>query len=156
MRTILFLLLFFICLSSGSVFCAALFSRRYEESLPVSCLCAVFFLCVCGVLGFLGLGFYLYLALAAGLTLFSLVFAARKDRLPATLRLVCTPCFFLFFLVFVYLYFLNSGRLVYEFDGLSHWADVVKAMTCINALSTSPLSKRKKTAHRQLTGRLSS
>lgn len=134
------LLLFFAALSAGSALGAALWGRKYEELLPVTGMTLVLLLFLCGLIGLLGPGVLLALLLCAAAWLAALAHALRKKRLAAAARAFFTPNFFLFCCLFVYFWLLNHGRLAYSFDELSHWADVVKAMCQIDALSTSPLS----------------
>ena len=61
------LILFFLCLSSGSVYAAARWGRKYEELLPVTGCAIVAVLFFFGVLGLLETGFWAVCALCLGL-----------------------------------------------------------------------------------------
>ena len=136
---ILYLLLFGAAISSGSAFGAARFGKKYEEMLPLTCMGAALFLFLFGLCGALNLGFYLLLAVCAALWAAGLLRLVRRGQGEARRRFF-TPNFFLFAALFCYLWLLHRGRLAASFDELSHWADVVKAMTQAGVLNSNPLA----------------
>ena len=135
------LLLFFGVGAALPALCAVKGRRRFEEALPLGCMLLTLLLLLLGLLGLLRQSAAAVLAVSAACYLMALVELLRNTggRREALKRLF-TPGFFLFFLLFFYFFALNKGRLVWEFDGLSHWGDVVKAMLDTGVLSTSPLS----------------
>ncbi|MBO5555957.1 MAG: hypothetical protein J5927_02115, partial [Oscillospiraceae bacterium] len=111
---------------------------RFEEALPLGCMLLTLLLFLLGLLGLLGLSAAAVLILCAACYLLALAELVRnRDGRREALRRFFTPGFFLFAFLFLYFFALDKGRLVWEFDGLSHWGDVVRAMFDTGALSTS-------------------
>ena len=92
------LILFFLCLSSGSVYAAARWGRKYEELLPVTGCALVAVLFFFGVLGQVQTGFWAVCALCAGLYLLAGFTTLRKKSWPALAKNLFTPGFLLFLL----------------------------------------------------------
>lgn len=134
-QTILFLIL-----STGGVFCAAVFKRRYEELLPITCSSIVVILFLFGIFGILLIGVYAVCALCLALFVFSCVWVIRKKTFKSFLQNIFTPAFFLFCALFAILSFLNRGKLASSWDEFSHWADIVKVMTTLDDFGTNPNS----------------
>ena len=135
------LLVFFLMIAALPALCAVGGERKFEEILPLSCITLVLIAYVLGLLGLLRTVPTAGLTMAITCYLMAMMRLLRKkDRWRSALRRFFTPAFFLFLALFFYLAVLNYGRLSWEFDALSHWADVVKAMTQVQVLSTSPLS----------------
>ena len=134
------LILIFCILSSGGLLYAAVFGRRYEEALPLTCAAAVLILLVAGVAGFLPAGVYgVYLAAAAAFV-FSVIRLVRKKSWKETARNLFTPGFVIFAAAFVLFAVCNKGKLVHEMDSFSHWGDVVKSMTLLDDFGTNAAS----------------
>lgn len=135
------LLVFFLMIAALPALCAAGSGRKFEEALPLSVSALVLLSYVLGLLGLLRAAPLAMLALTAACYLLAVIRLLRgKNSWRAALRSFFTPGFFLYLAAFFYLAALNYGRLAWEFDALSHWADVVKAMVQTGALSTGPLS----------------
>ena len=138
MRTsALSLIVFFLVLVSPPLFLSVFRGKRFEETVAVSSGAVILVLFLCGVLGILEAGVYLVLGLAlvlAGLSVYR--FIRRRD--PGALRAFFTPAFIAFCLIYGFLFFIHFQRLIHEWDEFTHWGDVVKAMTCVDAFSTSP------------------
>ena len=136
------LLLFFLLLLCPCLPLCLLTQRRFEEVLPVSAALLVLPLFALGLVGLLPWGLPLLGVLALGALVWGLLLWRRR---PAPRRAgaarVFSPAFFLFTALFFYFAALDYGRLAWEFDALSHWADVVKAMVQLGVLSVSPLSR---------------
>lgn len=132
------LILFFLCLSSGSVYAAARWGRKYEELLPVTG-CAIVAVLFCfGVLGRLETGFWAVCALCAGLYLLAGIATVRKKSWPALAKNLFTPGFFLFVLFQLLFAFCNFGRLLSHTDEFSHWGDIVKVLFQLGTFGTAP------------------
>ena len=132
------LILFFLCLSSGSVYVAARWGRKYEELLPVTGCAIVAVLFFFGVLGRLETGFWAVCALCAGLYLLALLRTARKKGWRALAENLFTPGFFLFVLFQLVFAFCNYGRLLAHTDEFSHWGDIVKVLFQLGTFGTIP------------------
>jgi len=135
------LLVFFLVIAALPALCAAGSDRKFEEALPLSVSALVLLSYVLGLSGLLRTAPFALLTwtvlcyLLAAIRLFR-----RKSGRKTMLCSFFTPGFFLYLIAFFYFAALDYGRLAWEFDALSHWADVVKAMVQTGALSTSPLS----------------
>ncbi len=135
------LVLFFFVIAGLPAMCAVRSGRRFEETLPISCAVLVLTAYILGLLGLLRIAHGAAVCLSLLCWLWALVLLLKKkSSWKAALRRFFTPAFFLYLLLFFYLAVLNYGRMAAEFDALSHWADVVKAMVQTGALSTSPMS----------------
>ena len=135
------LLIFFLMIGALPALCAVASDRKFEETLPLSCAGLALTLYLTALLGLRHMG----IAVAICLCLLCLLYALRlllqkKCSWRAAARRFFTPAFFLYLLLFGYLAVLNYGRMAWEFDALSHWADVVKAMVQTGRLSTDPLA----------------
>ena len=63
------LILWFVFLSSGSVLCAAVWGKKYEEALPVTCSALVLLLFLFGIAGILKTG-VLFVCFLGGVNLY--------------------------------------------------------------------------------------
>lgn len=132
------LILFFLCLSSGSVYAAARWGRKYEELLPVTACAIVAVLFFFGIFGLLETGFWAVCALCAGLYLLAGLSALRKKSWRGLAKNLFTPAFFLFLLFQLLFAFCNYGRLLTHTDEFSHWGDIVKVLFQLGTFGTYP------------------
>ena len=130
----------FLIICSGSVFAMAAFDSRFERVLPLTCLSAIMLVYLFGICGWLKGGVYAVLAAAAVLYVLAAVCVIRRRRLKKFLRGFVSPQFIAFALIYAALIYLNYGKLPVHDDELSHWADIVKAMTWLNDFGTNPAS----------------
>ncbi|MEG1196321.1 MAG: hypothetical protein RSE58_12125 [Clostridia bacterium] len=130
----------FALLSSGSVLCAALWHRKYEESLPLTCCAITALLFFFGIAGGLKLGVYAVCLLCLAAWIFSLVWVVCRKTVSAFLRALLTPGFFIFTALFMLLAALNVYRQVDGWDEFSHWAYCAKSMTYLDDFITNPAS----------------
>ena len=132
------LILFFLCLSSGSVYAAARWGRKYEELLPLTGCAMVAVLFFFGVFGLLEPGFWAVCALCAGLYLLAGLAVLRRRDWRTLARNIFTPGFFLFLAFQLLIAFCNFGRLLTHTDEFSHWGDIVKVMFQLGTFGTKP------------------
>lgn len=131
----------FALISAPAAFFAAVFRRRYEQTLPLACAAIVLLLFLFGVLGILNAGVAVVAVLCIAMYPAAAIYVLHRDRkarVSTFLKNFFTPLFLLFFCIFVYFILLNKGRVASGHDELSHWADVVKAMFTVGALNSSP------------------
>ncbi len=131
------ILLFFVILSSGSFFGAAIFGRRYEEIVPITACSLVMILFLFGLAGSLLPGVYFVCVAAMVLTLTSGICIFRKGTVKSFCRAFFTPGFFVFLVGVVALAVLHYGRKPTGWDEFTHWASVVKWMTEIDTFVTN-------------------
>lgn len=141
MLTILAYTVFFVAISSGSIFCSVRFGRKYEEILPITCMGTVMILFIFGILGILKTGIYVVVLLVITLYILSIALLIKKRNLAEFLLAVVTPGSVIFLVVCIAFAYLNHGRLAYSWDEFSHWMDIVKVMTTLDDFGTNPASQ---------------
>lgn len=133
--------LFLCIISSGSVFCAAKFNKKFEEILPITCMGIGMILFLFGLVGFLKAG--TYFVIVASVLLYGVSFIEllkNRTRLPLFIRNFFTPGFVLFILVSGILSYALYGQLASKWDEFSHWVDIVKVMTTLDDFGTNAQS----------------
>lgn len=133
------LLIYYLLLLSGCFFGCAYSERRFEEMLPLWCIAIVLIMFVFGITGFLAAGAYFILPLSLA-ALVAGVLRLKKTGTQGFRARFFSPAFRLFALLYLVLIVFNYGRLILAWDDHSHWGDVVKVMTTMDVMSTSPLS----------------
>ena len=132
---------FFMLISAGSVLGAAVWGRRYEETLALTVGGGVLFLFLAGIVGFLEVGAYALMAGGGAAYAFSLIWALRKRRVKQTLSLLITPGAVLFALFYAVSIYISLNRLPGLLDEMSHWATVVKDMHMFDDMGTHSASR---------------
>ena len=136
LRLVCYYLLLLALLSSGCVWGAARFGRRFEHCLPLFLTGLVCVLFLFGLFGLLRLGVYALLLLALLLYAAALPLLRREGK--AARERILTPAALLFALTLAALFYLNYGHEPYRIDEMTHWADTVKAMYCTGLLPCAP------------------
>ena len=131
-------ILFLAMISSGSIFCAAYFKRKYEEILPITIMGLVLIAFVFGVAGILKAGFWAVMLLAAAMYLAAAVKIVRTRTLKQFLGYAVTPGAVVFVVLYFLLALLNVGKIASAWDEFSHWVDIVKVMTTLDDFGTNP------------------
>ena len=126
------IIVFPLILISGGVFAGVFFRRRFGEAIPFSVMGTLLVLYFCGVFGFLKAGVYLMLVAAAVMLILSVVQLIREKRFGEFFRVRFGLEGLFFILIYAVLVILNSGRLAWYTDEISHWMDCVKAMSQID------------------------
>jgi len=116
-----FLVFFFI---SGAL--ALLYRKRFEEMLPLGIFCIVFPIYVSGLLTTFEPGFYFvfFCAFVSALFIGRKYVYCRKD----VYELLCTPGFFTFCILMVFIWWGHQGRMSISWDDFSNWNLNVKNM----------------------------
>lgn len=130
------LLFWFGVISSGSVLCAAVWGRKYEEILPVTCSTIVLLLFLCGICGILKIGVLLVCGIGLMIYIFSSIYIFKKKRYRVFMKNFFTPAFFVFLCFFIMACFLNIGKMAENWDEFSHWIDITKVMTMFDDFGT--------------------
>ena len=126
------MIVFPLVLMAGSVFAGTFYRRKFGETIPVSVMGIILVLYICGAFGFLKVGIYLILAAAIALLILSAVQLIRGKRFGEWAKTEFGLEGLLFILIYAVLVILNSGRLAWYTDEISHWMDCVKAMSHID------------------------
>ena len=125
-------------LMTGSVAGCVFGKNKFEEFLPITSSGIVLILFLSGILGFLNLGVYLIIALAAVTYIASAFVVLRNKKWKHFFKNLVTPGFFVFVALYFLLSILIRDMMVCEWDEFSHWADIVKVMVTINDFGTNP------------------
>lgn len=133
------LIILYLVLLSGCFFGCVYSSRRFEELLPLWCIAIVLIMFLFGITGFLAAGAYFILPLSLAVCVVGAFRLKRAGAEDFRARFF-SPSFWLFALLYLVLIVFNYGRLILAWDDHSHWGDVVKVMTTMDVMSTSPLS----------------
>lgn len=133
--------LFFLIVSSGSVFGSAYYRKRFEETLPISVSLVIIILYFSGLLGLLRLGAYIVFVVSFLLLCFAFIRVVTTRQIHEFAACFFTPGFAIALLVYMLVNYANVGKLAYSWDEFSHWADVVKAMVTIDDLASNPTSQ---------------
>ena len=132
------LILWFAFLSSGSVLCAAVWGKKYEEVLPVTCSALVLLLFLFGIAGILKAGVLFVCFLGAAIYIFSAIYIFHNKCHSIFLEKFFTPGFFVFFILLLAACCLNIGKMAENWDEFSHWIDIVKVMATLDDFGTHP------------------
>ena len=130
-----------LCIECGCWGCAALLKRRNEEAIPVTCMGMVLLMFLFGIAGHLRLGAYAVLAALACVAGGATIYCLKHRTFLETLRRFVTGAGLFFAAAYCVLTLLNFSWRAHSWDEFSHWADVVKAMSMENVLSTDPTAK---------------
>lgn len=138
-------LMFLLIISSGSLFCAVRFEKKYEEILPVTCIGYSLVVFLFGIFDNLIFGFYMVLILSILLYAgFFISLVKHKDRenkyLKKAVFNIITPGFCFFLIFFFGSSLILRGLRAHSWDEFSHWIDIVKVMTELDDFGTNPLS----------------
>lgn len=119
----------FLCilvLSAPSILWAALYRRRYEETMPVTVFSTILLLFVFGLANCLRMGFYAVLALWGTMGLVGLWLTFSRRQAVAVIRLLFTPAFFLYVGLLALITLASKDLMLAEWDEFSHWGRVAK------------------------------
>lgn len=130
------ILLWFVIMSSGGVLCAAVWERKYEDLLPVTCSIIILLLFVCGIGGSLETGVIIICIFGVVIYGFVGVYLFWKKSYKRFFKNLFTPGFALFSFFLLAACFLNLGKMAENWDEFSHWVDIVKVMTMFDDFGT--------------------
>lgn len=138
MALVISVVIWFAILSAGSIYGAAVWKKRYEEMLPVTCSAIVLILFVFGIAGNLKAGVAITELLAAVLYIFTVIHLIKSKDIQNFRKNLITPGGVIFCVILAGAYLFNYGKLAADWDEFSHWATVVKAMVTVDGLGTNP------------------
>ena len=131
------LICFFLILSSGSAFCSAVFQRKYEEVLPITCSAMVLLLFLSGIAGNLKIGAVILCILCGGLYVAAVIWAIKQKNVIKWLQNIFTPGFFVYLVWSIVLVLILNGKVLHSWDEFSHWGDIVKVMVAYDDFGTN-------------------
>lgn len=130
----------FLFFCSGSFLFSVFQKRRFEQTLPVTVLMAMLLLYLFGLSGKLELGAAFVFLLACGSYLLSIFHICKTRALREVSSVFFTPAFFCFLAAYIFLCYVDLGKLADSWDEFSHWMDCVKAMVYLDDFVTNPKS----------------
>ena len=122
------LLLFFLLLSSGSVFAAVYRKRAYEETVPLTIFCIVEVIFLFGLIDHLRWGVWAVCLVCVGLYAFALRRKLQTNAWKETASLLFTPAFFIFLVLLVIYAFCIVGWVSFQTDSYYFWGLSTKQM----------------------------
>lgn len=128
----------FLCilvLSAPSILWAALYRRRYEETLPVTVFSTILLLFVFGLANCLRVGFYAVAALWGAMGIAGVWLTFSRSQLRAVLRLLFTPAFFLYAGLIALIALASKDLMLTQWDEFSHWGRVAKTTFLTDKIS---------------------
>ena len=131
-------LVFIALIGAGSVYTAAKYQKRFEETIPVCAMAVVLVLFLFGLLGVLAHGMVVLSSLAAMLYLLTAATVVKEKNLRQTLRNLLTPGAVFFMLVVALVSVCNVEMVASSWDEFSHWMDIVKAAAYVDDFGTNP------------------
>lgn len=133
--------MFLVLLAAPSVYAAARFDRRFEQTMPLSVMGTVLILFCFGLAGVLSAGMPVLYVLALVFYVLAAVAVLKKRQFRAFAGNLVTPGSVFFCIVCVLLTLWNHGKVASSWDEFSHWVDVVKAVTTIDDFGTNPAAQ---------------
>lgn len=132
------LIVFLLVIMSGSFFCAARYSKRFEETLISTIIVYILFTFLMGMVGLLRFAVY-------GVLIFSLVFyvlgimeLVKNKEWKRFLGCFFTPGFVILVVMCVVFLMGIRGKVFTDSDEFSHWGDVVKVMVQTGNFGSHP------------------
>lgn len=132
------LIVWFAIISSGGVLGAAVWKRKYEEILPITCSIIILVLFLFGIAGKLFFGAMMVCIL--GLVAYGVAvgWIIKKKEINLFASNFFSVGFWVFVIVFICVTWFNLGKLTDSWDEFSHWADIVKVMATLDDFGTNP------------------
>lgn len=131
-------LIFLVLVSSGSIYAAARFGKRYEQTLPLCLMSIVLILFAFGLADALEAGMVCLYVLALCFYVLAGLHLAKSRDFRSLLKNLLTPGSVFFGAAWILLILWNHGKVASSWDEFSHWVDIVKAVTYIDDFGTNP------------------
>lgn len=133
-------LLFIILISSGSVFCASYFNKKYEETLFKTCSAIIIVSFLLGIIGLLRFSTLIICLAGIALIVLGILKAIKDNKVNELLKNIFTPGFVVFIVLTIIMFLGVYNKLFNYCDEFSHWGDSVKMMTILGDFITNPNS----------------
>jgi hypothetical protein len=117
--------------------CAAVWDRKYEETIPITSSMIVVILFLFGIIGNMRLGAIAVCTISTAIILFSIAWIIIKKKIRTFIGNFFTSSFVFFGILCVAIVYLNVGRMASKWDEFSHWADIVKVFTTLDDFGTN-------------------
>lgn len=123
-------------LSTGSMLCAVLWEKKFEEILPITGAVIIIVLFLFGLLGKLELGFEIIVSVCVLIYGYAVVAMLKRKNCKQVIANIVTPATCILGVYIVIVCYCNYGRRAYVWDEFSHWMDIVKVMSTLDAFGT--------------------
>lgn len=115
-------------ISSGSVFFATFFNKKYEEILPITVLSIIVLLYFSYIFNILNIGFSLIIILSILLYVFSFIRMIKKKIFRQTINNIFTPGLLCFLIIFIIITIITKNSYVGLWDELRLWGAYLKLL----------------------------
>ena len=134
------LIVFLLVIMSGSFFCAARYSKRFEETLISTIIVYILFTFLMGMVGLLRFAVYGVLVFSLVLYVLGIMELVKNKEWKRFLGCFFTPGFVIFVVMCVVFLMGIRGKVFTDSDEFSHWGDVVKVMVQLGDFGSNPHS----------------
>ena len=131
------IIILYILILSVSFFCAGVFRKKFEDTLPLTFILIMLLLFLFGLVDQLKLGVFFVIFLLGSLYVVTIYFMCIKHRRKEIISSFFTAPFFIFTALFAICIYIDYGKLADSWDEFSHWMDCVKAMSSLDHFVTS-------------------
>ena len=122
-----------------SLFFRTLLKRRIEEVIPFTSLFMIIIIFICGLFNNLSLGvniIKIITFIAMVFNLFHLKKVIKNKNIKEELKLILTPGFFIYTILFIFFCYLNRNFILEDYDEFNHWGLIIKNMFYYNGYGT--------------------
>lgn len=130
----LFLIIILISLSFKT-----LLKRRIEEVIPFTSLFMIIIIFICGLFNNLSLGVNIIKIITFIAMIFNLFYlkkVIKNKNIKEELKLILTPGFFIYTILFIFFCYLNRNFILEDYDEFNHWGLIIKNMFYYNGYGT--------------------
>lgn len=130
----LFLIIILISLSFKT-----LLKRRVEEVIPFTSLFMIIIIFICGLFNNLSLGVNIIKIITFIAMIFNLFYlkkVIKNKNIKEELKLILTPGFFIYTILFIFFCYLNRNFILEDYDEFNHWGLIIKNMFYYNGYGT--------------------
>lgn len=124
-------------IASGGVLAKLRFKQNFITGLCGAVVVLVYILLITGFFNILNVGMILCVLTSVGILVYSFISVKKQNQKISLIDNTVVA----FLIICACIVYNTYGKVFDSWDEFSHWGDVVKAMTSINALATSPASK---------------
>ncbi len=113
--------------------------RRIEEVIPFTSLFMIIIIFICGLFNNLSLGvniIKIITFIAMIFNLFHLKKVIKNKNIKEELKLILTPGFFIYTILFIFFCYLNRNFILEDYDEFNHWGLIIKNMFYYNGYGT--------------------
>ncbi len=113
--------------------------RRIEEVIPFTSLFMIIIIFICGLFNNLSLGVNIIKIITFIAMIFNLFYlkkVIKNKNIKEELKLILTPGFFIYTILFIFFCYLNRNFILEDYDEFNHWGLIIKNMFYYNGYGT--------------------